>query len=155
MNVSKNYNNDRKYHCGLPDYIPFALLCLLTGFAQAAEAGQQLSDPLATAGLSQVITGLLLVIIVIFVITWIIRRVPGLQRVGQGAIRIIDSLHVSPRERILLVEINEQQLLLGVTGQNISTLYVLPEPVSRVASQSEVANRLVNLFSSKAGKASP
>jgi len=154
MNVSKNYNNGGKYHCGLSDYIPFALLCLLTGFVQAAEAGQQISDPLSTAGLGQVITGLLLVIIVIFVITWVIRRVPGLQRVGQGTIRIIDSMHVSPRERILLIEIDEQQLLLGVTGQNISTLYVLPEPVSKVPSQSEVANRLVNLFSSKAGKVS-
>ena len=153
MNALKNCN-DRLCFSGLKNPFYCVLLFLSTGSATAAERGQQLSDPLLTSGLTQVVSGLLLVIMVILVITWVIKRVPGLQTVGQGSIRIVDALHVSTRERILLVQVGEQQMLLGVTAQNINTLHVLSEPVARTTNQSEMANRLVNLFSSRKGKLS-
>ncbi|MCG8325457.1 MAG: flagellar biosynthetic protein FliO [Thiotrichales bacterium] len=118
----------------------------IAGPAFAANAETQLAEPISSAGLGQVILGLLLVLAVIFVITWVLKRVPGFQTMGQGTMRIIDSMHVSPRERLLLVEIADQQLLLGVTNQSINTLHVLPEPVSRLPNQSEMTNRLVRLF---------
>jgi len=102
------------------------------------------------------ITGLVLVIAAIFTITWVIRRVPGMQATGHGAIRIVDALHVGSRDKILLVQVGDQQMLVGVTAQAINTLHVLQEPVIRQHNQSEMANRLVKLFSSRtSGKVNP
>ncbi|MDX1519666.1 MAG: flagellar biosynthetic protein FliO [Gammaproteobacteria bacterium] len=153
MNASRNYNEQKRF-CDLCGRVSILFSCLNTRFAEAAETGRQIADPLSASALGQVITGLLLVIVIIFVITWVIRRVPGLQNMGQGTIRIIDSLPLSQRERILLVQINRQQLLLGVTSQHISTLHVLDEPVEKTTSQKEMANRLVKAFSNRRGQAS-
>ncbi len=150
MNVSRNCSERRKLparSCGLA-----AALAPLG--AWPAEARPGFAEPLASAGLGQILLGLLLVVMIIFFITWILRRLPGIQTGGQGLIRVVDSLHVSPRDRLLLVEIDKQQLLLGVTTQNISTLHVLSEPVSRSAPRAEVASRLVRMFQQGSGGAS-
>lgn len=119
----------------------------------AAESTQTLSQPVFTSGLLQMVTGLMLVIAAIFTITWVIRRVPGMQATGHGAIRIVDALHVGSRDKILLVQVGDQQMLVGVTAQAINTLHVLSEPVIREHDRSEMANHLVRLFSSrKSGK---
>lgn len=131
--------------------LPVSLL-LHGQYIFAAENNPAMSSPLASSGLGHMIAGLILVLIIIFFLTWVVRRVPGFQQIGQGAIRIIDSQHISQRERILLVEINQQQLLLGVTSQNINTLHVLSEPIVRNREQTEMADRLVNLFSVKKDK---
>lgn len=41
---------------------------------------------------------------------------------GQRRIRVIDSLSLAPRQKIVLVRVNDQDILLGITAQQINTL---------------------------------
>ena len=52
---------------------------------------------------------------------------PGF-RPAEG-LKLVASLNVGVKERVVVVEVNGQQLLLGVSAGGISTLHVLPEPL--------------------------
>lgn len=44
-------------------------------------------------------------------------------------LKVITSLHLGPKERLVVVEVNKKQLLLGVTAHNISILQALDKPL--------------------------
>ena len=79
--------------------------------------------------LGQVAFSLLLVIGLILLAAWLLRRfaqLPGAQ--GQG-VRVLSAVAVGRQEKILLLQVGGQQLLVGVTPSRISTLHVLAEPL--------------------------
>jgi flagellar protein FliO/FliZ len=82
----------------------------------------------AVPSISRLLLGLLAVLALLALCAWLIRR-GGLT--GQsGLIKIISQCAVGTRERVVLVQVGEQQLLIGVTPQQISLLHALAEPVS-------------------------
>ena len=67
------------------------------------------------AQLTQLVLGLLLVLGLIFALAWLLRRV---QRAGpqQGQlIELISSRALGPRDRLVLVQVGNEQILLGLT----------------------------------------
>ena len=42
--------------------------------------------------------------------------------IGQRRIRVIDSMSLAPRQKIVLVRVKDQDILLGITVQQINTL---------------------------------
>lgn len=110
---------------------------LLAGPLLAAEATQpselitrQSSGSLG-AQLAQLSLGLLLVIGLIFLLAWLARRLQ--QRLptstGNETIQLVASRALGPRERLLLVQVGNEQVLLGLTPGSIETLHVMEEPV--------------------------
>lgn len=99
--------------------------------------------------LTQMVLGLLLVIGLIFLLAWAMRRV---QRVGPGngqLIELLSSRAMGPRDRLVLVQVGNEQILLGITPGRITPLHVLKEPVSapvRQAATPEFAQRLMELL---------
>jgi flagellar protein FliO/FliZ len=67
---------------------------------------------------------LLLVLAALIFVLWVLRRYFTQSGVGgqQGVIRMIASLYVAPKERIALVDVLGQKLLIGITPQQISFL---------------------------------
>jgi flagellar protein FliO/FliZ len=67
---------------------------------------------------------LLLVLAVLIMVLWLMRRYFTHSGAAsqQGVIRMIASLYVAPKERIALVEVLGEKLLLGITPQQISFL---------------------------------
>ncbi len=55
---------------------------------------------------------------------YLIRRVQqrGIPGLPQRRIRILESASVGPRQKLVLLRVNEQELLIGVSPQQISTL---------------------------------
>jgi flagellar biosynthetic protein FliO len=81
------------------------------------------------AQLTQLVLGLLLVLGLIFALAWLLRRV---QRAGpqQGQlIELISSRALGPRDRLVLVQVGNEQILLGLTPGRITPLHVLKEPL--------------------------
>ncbi|AUG09169.1 flagellar biosynthetic protein FliO [Pseudomonas sp. S09G 359] len=117
--------------------------------AQAAAA----AAPVASSGiggqLTQLVLGLLLVVGLIFVLAWLLRRV---QSVGPGngqVIEMIGSRALGPRDRLVLVQVGEEQILLGLTPGRITPLHVLKTPVNVDQSKPatpEFAQRLMELL---------
>jgi flagellar protein FliO/FliZ len=86
--------------------------------------------PSGVASLGQVTLALALVLAVIFVAAWLLRRVRGLGRTGAGALDILADLPVGQKERAVLIRVGTTQVLLGVAPGRVTTLHVLPEPVN-------------------------
>ena len=99
--------------------------------------------------LTQLVLGLLLVIGLIFVLAWLMRRV---QRIGPGngqVIELVGSRALGPRDRLVLVQVGEEQILLGLTPGRITPLHVLKTPVNVDQTESatpEFAQRLMELL---------
>ena len=129
------------------------LLVALPVHAWAAEPVAQAAAAPVTGSvggqLTQLVLGLLLVVGVIFVLAWLMRRV---QNVGPGngqVIELIGSRALGPRDRLVLVQVGEEQILLGITPGRITPLHVLKTPVNVDQSKPatpEFAQRLMELL---------
>jgi flagellar protein FliO/FliZ len=86
--------------------------------------------PSGIASLGQVTLALGLVLAVIFVVAWLLRRMRGFGKTGTGALDIIADLPVGQKERAVLIRVGTTQVLLGVAPGRVTTLHVLSEPVN-------------------------
>jgi|GEM_PF-1331499 len=82
----------------------------------------------AMPGLGQTMLSLVLVLIVIFGLAALLKRLQGVRSGGTAGLRITAGLQVGPKERVLLIEAGGQYLLIGVsTSGGVQTLHVYPE----------------------------
>src|SRR6478752_3618015 len=86
--------------------------------------------PSGIASLGQVTLALGLVLALIFVAAWLMRRLRGFGKTATGALDIIAELPVGQKERAVLIRVGTQQVLIGVAPGRVTTLHVLDEPVS-------------------------
>lgn len=80
----------------------------------------------AAAGLMQAGLGLAIVIGLIFLLAWGVRRF-GLRPSGNGRLlKVVSSVMVGQRERVVVVEIGDDWLVLGVAAGQVRALHTLP-----------------------------
>ncbi|MGB5855771.1 MAG: flagellar biosynthetic protein FliO [Oceanisphaera sp.] len=73
----------------------------------------------------------LLVIGIILVLGWLLRRLRGASLLGGSRqLKVVSSLALGQRERLVVVQVGEEQYLLGVTAQQISGLGKLDIPLA-------------------------
>jgi len=77
-------------------------------------------------GLVNAALALALVIGLIYALAWLLRRLPGQRLRGNDGLRIISSIPLGSKERAVLLDINGEQLLLGVAPGAVSLLHRLP-----------------------------
>ncbi len=88
--------------------------------------------------LTQLVFGLLLVLGLIFFLAWLLRRVQQAGPAGKGqVIELIGSRALGPRDRLMLVQVGNEQILLGLSPGTITALHVLKEPVPVPSDQRE------------------
>jgi flagellar protein FliO/FliZ len=106
-----------------------ALAAAVLGFpAISAHAADAVSpSPVSLSALLQVVFGLALVVAAIVATGWLLRRIGPAQSAG-GLLRVIGGVMVGPRERLVLVELGEQWLVLGVASGSVNLLHTLPKP---------------------------
>ncbi|VVO91884.1 hypothetical protein PS858_02344 [Pseudomonas fluorescens] len=100
--------------------------------------------------LTQLVLGLLLVLGLIFFLAWLLRRVQQAGPAGKGqVIELIGSRALGPRDRLMLVQVGNEQILLGLSPGTITALHVLKEPVHVPVTEKatpEFALRLMELM---------
>ncbi|MGN7739760.1 flagellar biosynthetic protein FliO [Pseudomonas sp. 22526] len=100
--------------------------------------------------LAQLVLGLLLVVGLIFFLAWLLRRVQQAGPAGKGqVIELVGSRALGPRDRLMLVQVGNEQILLGLTPGTITALHVLKEPVQVPSTEQatpEFAQRLMELL---------
>ncbi len=84
----------------------------------------------------QLIIGLFVVLLLIVASGWLFKRFGRWQGGYSDQLKIVGGLAVGARERIVLVQVGEQQLLVGIAPGNIRTLHVLDEPLPDAGSGS-------------------
>lgn len=106
--------------------------------------------PPAGGGMLQALAGLLVVVGLIFLLAWAARRI-GLQRLtGSGVVKVVSSTAVGTRERVVVVEVAGNWLVLGVTASQVNTLHTLPAQAAGPASGAgQPAGPLAEMFSAR------
>ncbi len=84
------------------------------------------SEPLSPGRALQVMGALALVLGLIVVATWAARRVQGWRPQGNGHIRVIEGLAVGTRDKLLLIEVDDQRVLIGLSPGRMQTLANFP-----------------------------
>ncbi|MDF3837823.1 flagellar biosynthetic protein FliO [Cupriavidus basilensis] len=106
--------------------------------AAASPAGGHVAVGGAT-GLAQAGLGLFAVIALILLLAWLARRA-GLVRHGQGgAMKVVGSTMLGPRQRLVMVEVGDTCLVLGVSAGEIRTLHTLPAQAAHKPDQTGAA----------------
>ncbi len=67
---------------------------------------------------------LLLVLALLVFVLWLVKRYAALPGTGgaQGRIRVLGALHLAPKERVMLLDVLGEKILVGVTAQQVSFL---------------------------------
>lgn len=103
-----------------------ALLLSGTAFAQATAVPDTPGVP--GSAIVQMLLGLTLIIGILFLGAYFLRRLNGGRGFGNsGPLRIVGGLMISPRERIVLLEVGETWLVVGIVPGQIKTLLTLPK----------------------------
>jgi len=128
-----------------------ALLASQACLAVATPAATPATAPGSLGGqLAQMVFGLLLVVGLIFFLAWVLRRMQSTAVKGGQVIEIVGSRAIGPRDRLLLVQVGKEQILIGHTPGSIEALHVLAEPVEVPAgarqATPEFAQRLMELM---------
>ncbi len=108
------------------------LLCRGAGFWSLAfplwAASTAASQPSLVSHSLQAGLALMLVLALIVGSAWLMRRLSLLSGVAGGQLRVVSGTMVGNRERVVIVEVRDTWLVLGVTAQNINVLHTLPRP---------------------------
>lgn len=98
--------------------------------AEQSETARTLSQsPVSAASLLQTLLGLILVLVCIALVAWLLKRSNSFHTAASGKMKVIAGLPLGTRERAVLVQIGDEQILLGVTPQQINLLYKLDTPL--------------------------
>jgi flagellar protein FliO/FliZ len=131
---------------------------LMTAPVMAAEekAATFATTPLSTGNMIQTLLGLLLVLACIFIMVWLLKRTQQFHIGAHPDFKVLAALPLGTRERAVLLQVGEEQVLVGVTAQNVSLLHELKTPLaidSKTAVPSEFAKKLRDVLNKKSEQA--
>lgn len=81
----------------------------------------------------QATLALLLIVGVLFGTAWLARKLSGGKGFGQGGMKVVGGVALGPRERIVLVEVGDDWLVIGIVPGQIRTLHRLPKGAAAAA----------------------
>lgn len=88
------------------------------------------ASPADAGSLGGTVFALLLVVGLILALGWLAKRMPGFGRgASNNGLRMVASLPIGARERVVVVEVGTTQLLLGVGPGGTRTLHTLEQPL--------------------------
>ena len=97
----------------------------LIGWAQTAAPE---APGVSGSAILQMLFGLLLIIGLLFAGAYLLRKLNGGRSFGQsGPMRIVGGLMISARERIVLLEVGDEWIVVGIVPGQIKTLHTLPK----------------------------
>ena len=141
---------------GIPGVLSLAFLTITSAHAQGTASQAAAVPSLGGAGIVQTGLGLVLVLALLFGLAWLAKRF-GLQRpLGGGNVRIVGSAAVGQRERVVVVEVAGDWIVLGVAPGQVRSLHVIDADrvadmpaAPSVAHPGAQANRAAQAFAQK------
>ncbi len=133
----------------------FAPLVVLAADAQGGSSG--VASPVSSGGVFQVVFALLLVLAVIVAMAWMLKRFGPTQLGAGGAMKVLGGVAVGPRERLVLVEVGETWLIVGVAQGQVNAVHTMARPAdfvsqaSSISSASPFSERLKQMLGSRQG----
>lgn len=124
----------------------------VTTVQKSVAAGSQVPKISSGASLLNLALGLVLILLLIFALAWLARRMGQGGMLSNSHIKVMAAMPLGTRERLLVVDVAGQQLLLGITATQINTLHVFAEPVidkNQAMGHSEFGKKLIAILQQK------
>ena len=99
-----------------------------------------------TTDLLQWLVSCFLVIGLILALAWLLKKSRLVPAMAQSQLRVISVLPLGNREKLLVVKVGEQQVLLGMTPANINLLCQLDSPLAEPPATMPFAAQLAKLM---------
>lgn len=103
--------------------------------ALAAERAPAGPSPLSGSELLSMSMNLLMVIGAILLFGWIYTRSHGLRAGRNAHFRVLSAQPLGAREKVVLLQVGEQQIVVGISPGGMSTLLVPEKPIIPAAGQ--------------------
>lgn len=131
MTVSKIYNEPESSVTLLKAFsIAVTTVSVLCSESLLAASNLTTSaEPLVSSRIINVSIGLIFVLFMFFLLAFLLKRMPTFQSNRNNCLNIIETLYLGSNERILLLQVGKQQILVGANSQKIETLHVLTEAI--------------------------
>jgi flagellar protein FliO/FliZ len=94
--------------------------------ALPAFAAEQATAPASTGSLLQVALGLVVVLALMAGAAWILKRMGMAGAGGTSVARVVGGVSVGNRERVVVVEVADQWIVVGVAPGRVNALSTLP-----------------------------
>ncbi|MGX5201414.1 flagellar biosynthetic protein FliO [Aliikangiella sp. IMCC44632] len=114
----------------------YASALLLTSVAFSIQAQESIEKNTLSVSpannISSMLVGLFLVLVVIFFLAFLLKRFTSLNIVSNN-IKVIESQSIGSKEKLVIVEIQDKQLVLGVTAHSINKVCELENKIEKKA----------------------
>lgn len=107
------------------------------------------SEPIGVSNYLQMFFGLFIIVALIFGMAWFMRRMGSMGGMTAGNLKVLGGISVGQRERIVLVQAGDTQLLVGVAPGEIRTLHVMEEPIVNQVTSNETNSKVSTGFAEK------
>lgn len=94
-------------------------------FPVAAEAAEAVAPAVSAGTYLQAALALSLIVALLVGTAWLARKVSGGKGFGQGGMKVVGGVALGPRERIVLLEVGDEWLVVGIVPGQIRTLHRL------------------------------
>ncbi len=100
----------------------------LLAFPAIGHTAEAMAAPVGAGSVLQVLLGLAVVLAMVFIAAWAIRRFHPNVATGGSALRIVAGTAVGNRERVLVLEINDTWIVVGVAPGRVCGIHNMPRP---------------------------
>lgn len=118
--------------------LPFIGLFSEALLAQSEESAVAPLEPISSPYLMKLTGGLILIVAIIFLLAWMVKKLNLNQHASSGLIRVVAGLSIGTRDRIVLLQVGEEQILLGLTPGRIEKLHTLAQPLDAPSTEQAV-----------------
>jgi flagellar protein FliO/FliZ len=123
-------------------FIAFVILAASSAVTRAAESSAAATtSPTSSAGsLFQALLGLVVVLGLLAAAAWSVRRMGVGKRMSASNVKIVGGVSVGNRERVLVVEVADQWIVVGVAPGSVNALTTMPKREAPAATTPSAAD---------------
>ncbi|MBK7900818.1 MAG: flagellar biosynthetic protein FliO [Azonexus sp.] len=105
----------------------FVSLFLASLTLPAAAQAQAPAPGVGAGTFVQALAALGLIVLLLLALAWVAQRIGGGRAFGTAGMKVVGGLSLGPREKVVLVEVGDTWLVIGVVPGQIRTLHTLPK----------------------------
>lgn len=103
-------------------------------------------DPVSGAYLVRIAIGLGLILMIIFLLAWAMKKMHLAPQSSHNLIRIVSAISVGHRDRIALIQVGEEQILVGLTPGRMQKLHEMKSTVQAPDSEKNQSSLFTEKF---------
>ncbi len=130
----------------MKSWLLFIVLWAPPVMATDLESAVPQMDPVSSTTLGKITLGLGFILLLIFVLAWVLKKMQLTPNADNRLINIVSAVSVGQRDRIALIEVGDEQFVVGITPGRIEKLHSMKKRVERPHGENLEQNQFYDKF---------